>query len=75
MSRWRAMFAFLIIFAGIAGGLIGYAYVDLQCKGSCVVGKTAGTLTGVVMVGIGVGVVATLILRSFRETPRDRPSS
>jgi hypothetical protein len=56
-----------ILFGGLCGGLIGYAFVDLQCTGDC--GALAGGagLLGAAIGAIGVGVVAVLALRAMAE--------
>jgi predicted lipid-binding transport protein (Tim44 family) len=53
-----------ILIGGLAGGLIGWSLVDLQCSGDC--GLAAG---GAAVVGalIGSAVVATLALRAMGE--------
>lgn len=70
-----------ILLAGLCGGLIGYAVVDLQCEGDCTAASGAGGLVGAVVFAVGVGVVAVLALRAMaewrviqhrRELPDDR---
>lgn len=56
-----------IIIAGIAGGLIGWSIVDLQCTTDC---STNAVLVGVasaLICAIGVAVVAVLTLRAMSE--------
>lgn len=56
-----------ILVAGLCGGLIGWAFVDLQCDGDCsVVAGAAGVFGAVVGAG-GVAVVAVLALRAIGE--------
>ena len=67
-----------ILVAGLCGGLIGYAFVDLQSDGdSAVLAGIAGVI-GAVVFAVGVGVVAVLALRAMGEWRaiehrRDRP--
>lgn len=56
-----------ILMAGLCGGLIGYAFVDLQCEGECTTAAGAGGLVGAVVFAVGVGVVAVLALRAMAE--------
>jgi hypothetical protein len=56
-----------IIVAGACGGLIGYAFMDLQCTGDCGVQKGAGALVGSVGAAVGVAVIAVLTLRAMGE--------
>jgi hypothetical protein len=56
-----------ILLGGLCGGLIGWAFVDLQCTGDC--GTLAGAvgLGGAVLGAGGVAVVAVLALRAMGE--------
>jgi hypothetical protein len=56
-----------ILVAGVCGGLIGYAFMDLQCDGDCSVQKGAGALVGSVGAAVGVAVIAVLTLRAMGE--------
>jgi hypothetical protein len=56
-----------ILLAGLCGGLIGYAVVDLQCEGDCTVAAGLGGLVGAVVFAAGVGVVAVLAMRAMGE--------
>lgn len=56
-----------IVVAGVCGGLIGYAVVDLQCSGDCTVLAGIGGLVGAVGCAIGVAVVSVLVLRAMSE--------
>jgi hypothetical protein len=70
-SRTARVLAFAaIIIAGVCGGLIGYAIVDVSCKGSCTTPKGVGSLTGAVVAAGGVAVVAVLVLRAMGEWRR-----
>ena len=62
------MVAFVsIIVAGVAGALIGFTLVDLQCQGDCDVPNSIGLIIGAVTGAFGMGVVAVLVLRATGE--------
>ena len=63
----RAIAFAVILLGGVAGGLIGYALVDLQCDGDCTVAKGLGLLAGAVLCAAGLAVVAVLALRAMGE--------
>jgi len=63
----RAIAFVAILLGGVAGGLIGYALVDLQCDGDCDVAKGFGLLIGAVTCAIGMAIVAVLALRAMGE--------
>jgi uncharacterized membrane protein YuzA (DUF378 family) len=56
-----------IIVGGLCGGLIGWAFVDLQCEGDCGTVAGASGLFGAVVGAGGVAVVAVLALRAMGE--------
>ena len=56
-----------IILGGVAGGLIGYTLVKLQCTGSCDAPKGLGLLIGAVAAAGGMSIVAVLVLRALGE--------
>jgi hypothetical protein len=56
-----------ILLGGLAGGLIGYTLVKLQCHGSCAAPKGIGTLVGAVVAAAGMSIVAVLVLRAVGE--------
>jgi len=56
-----------ILLSGLAGGLIGYALVDLQCSGSCEVATGIGLLVGALFAAAGMSIVAVLVLRAIGE--------
>jgi hypothetical protein len=64
-----------ILVAGICGGFIGFAFVDLQCTGDCGTASAIGGLVGAVLAAVGVAVVAVLTLRAMGEwkTIQQRP--
>ena len=59
-----------IAVAGACGGLIGWAFVKLQCDGDCEVPKAIGAVTGSLVASVGVAVVAVLGLRAMGEWKR-----
>ena len=63
----RAVAYISIIIAGIAGALIGFTLVDLQCQGDCDVPNSIGLILGAATVALGMGVVAVLVLRATGE--------
>ncbi len=56
-----------ILLGGLAGGLIGYALVDLQCDGDCGLAKGIGLLAGAVLCAGGMAIVGVLALRAMGE--------
>ncbi|NBU61211.1 MAG: hypothetical protein EBS27_05495 [Actinobacteria bacterium] len=56
-----------IIVAGVAGALIGFTLVDLQCQGECDVPNSIGLILGAATGALGMGVVAVLVLRATGE--------
>ena len=63
----RALAFVSILVGGLAGGLIGYALVDVQCDGDCGVPLGLGVLVGSVLSAGGTAVVAVLVLRALGE--------
>ena len=62
------MIAFIVILlGGLAGALIGFALVDLQCEGDCSVPKGLGLLVGAVVSAGGMAIVSVLALRAMGE--------
>lgn len=64
-----------IIVAGVCGGLIGFAVMDLGCDGGCT--TTAGLvgLGAAVGAAAGTGIVAVLTLRAAAEWRAQQPRS
>ena len=56
-----------IIAAGIAGALIGYSLVRIQCDGDCGLPLGIGIFVGAVAAAAGMSVVAVLVLRAIGE--------
>jgi hypothetical protein len=67
-SRLARAVAFAsIVLAGLAGGTIGFALVDVQCSGNCGASTGVGMLIGSVSFAGGMSVVAVLGLRAMGE--------
>lgn len=67
-SRLARLLGFLaILVAGAAGGLIGWALVDVQCTGDCATSTSVGGLIGAVVAAAGTAVVVVLVLRAMGE--------
>src|SRR4029079_17918752 len=49
-----------ILLGGLAGGVIGYTLVDLQCDGDCSLPKGLGLLIGALICAGGMAIVAVL---------------
>jgi len=56
-----------ILLGGLAGGLIGYTLVKLQCHGTCAAQRGLGALFGSIIAALGMSVVAVLVLRALGE--------
>lgn len=56
-----------ILVAGVCGGIIGYAFIDLQCDGDCGLQTGLGALVGAVGAAVGVAVISVLTLRAMGE--------
>ena len=71
MARVLAFSA--VIVAGVCGGLIGFAVMDLSCDGGCT--TTAGLVGLVTAIGaaIGTGIVTVLTLRAAAEWRAQQP--
>lgn len=63
----RALAFAAILLSGLAGGLIGYALVDVQCSGGCGLPLGIGVLLGSVLFAGGAAVIAVLGLRAVGE--------
>lgn len=51
----------------MAGALIGYSLVELQCEGDCGLALGLGILAGAVVAAGGMSIVAVLVLRALGE--------
>ena len=56
-----------ICISGLAGGLIGYSLIRLQCDGDCGLPLGLGILVGAVFAAGGMAVVAVLVMRALGE--------
>lgn len=56
-----------ILLGGVAGGVIGYTLLKLQCSGSCDTPKGIGLLLGATLAAGGMSIVAVLVLRALGE--------
>jgi hypothetical protein len=56
-----------ICLGGLAGALIGYSLVSLQCDGDCAVPLGLGILVGAIVAAGGMSIVAVLVLRAVGE--------
>ena len=65
--RARVLAFAAIAVGGGCGGLIGWAFVNLQCSGACEGPKAIGAVTGALVTSIGVAVIAVLGLRAMGE--------
>ena len=63
----RALAFVAILIGGAAGGLIGYALIEVQCTGSCGTPTALGAAIGAVLAAMGTAVVAVLVLRAMGE--------
>lgn len=67
-SPMARMLAFVsILLGGIAGGLIGFALVDIQYSGTSKVPVGIGLFVGAVVAAGGTAIVAVLVLRALGE--------
>jgi hypothetical protein len=56
-----------ILVGGVAGGLIGYGLVDVQCDGDCGLPLGLGIFLGSIISAGGTAIVAVLVLRALGE--------
>ena len=56
-----------ICLSGLAGGLIGYSLISIQCEGDCGLPEGIGLLVGAVIAAAGMAVVAVLVMRALGE--------
>jgi hypothetical protein len=63
----RAVAFVAICLGGVAGALIGYSLVELQCDGDCALPLGLGILGGAVVAAGGMAIVAVLVLRAIGE--------
>jgi hypothetical protein len=63
----RALTVSSVLVAGACGGLIGWAVVDLQCEGDCVVQTGLGGLVGAVLAAAGTALICVLAIQAMAE--------
>ena len=68
--RARVLAFAAIAIGGGCGGLIGWAFVNLQCTGACEVPKAIGAVSGSLITSVGITVIAVLGLRAMGEWKR-----
>jgi hypothetical protein len=56
-----------ICLSGLAGAMIGYSLVSLQCEGNCGVWAGLGLLIGALAAAGGMAIVAVLVMRAIGE--------
>ncbi len=56
-----------VCLSGLAGALIGYSLVALQCDGDCGLATGIGLLLGALIAAAGMAVVAVLVMRAMGE--------
>ena len=56
-----------ICLGGLAGALIGYSLVELQCDGDCGLPLGLGLFFGAMIAALGMSIVAVLVLRALGE--------
>ena len=67
-SRGARIAAYVaVVLGGLAGGLIGYGLVDVQCSGNCETPLGIGAFAGAVLTAGGMSIVAVLVLRALGE--------
>ena len=69
----RALAFASIVIAGICGGLIGFAFTDLQCDEGCAAAAGLGGVIGAIIGAGGVAIVAVLVLRAMDEWETVKP--
>lgn len=70
--RARALAFAAILVAGAMGALIGYGFVNVQCRKNCGTPSGVGAVVGGVFFAAGVAIVAVLTLRAMGEWRRIR---
>ncbi len=63
----RALAFVAILVGGLAGGLIGFGFAELQCTGDCTVAAASGAAIGGILAAAGTAVIAVLVLRAMGE--------
>jgi hypothetical protein len=63
----RAVAFVAILVGGLAGGLIGFGFAELQCTGDCTLPAAIGAAIGAILAAAGTAVIAVLVLRAMGE--------
>jgi hypothetical protein len=63
----RAVAFVAILVGGVAGGLIGFGFAELQCTGDCTVPAASAAAVGAILAAAGTAVIAVLVLRAMGE--------
>ncbi|MFM7127357.1 MAG: hypothetical protein ACKOYO_10925 [Actinomycetota bacterium] len=63
----RAIAFVAILVGGVAGGIIGFALVDIQHEGDADVVHGSGILVGSLVAAGGTAIIAVLVLRALGE--------
>lgn len=66
-TRARILAYVAILLGGLAGGVIGYALVDVLCDGDCGLPLGLGIFVGSTVTAGGTAIVAVLVLRALGE--------
>jgi hypothetical protein len=56
-----------IVLSGLAGAMIGYSLISLQCEGDCALPTGLGLLVGAIVAAGGMAIVAVLVMRAIGE--------
>lgn len=56
-----------ILLSGLAGALIGYSLIRIQCEGNCALPTGIGLFVGAVVAAGGMAIVAVLVMRALGE--------
>ena len=63
----RALAFIAIVVGGLAGAVIGFGVAKVSCTGDCTAQKAGGSIIGALFIGIGIAIVAVLVLRAMGE--------
>jgi hypothetical protein len=63
----RALAFVAILVGGLAGGLIGWGFIELQTSGDHAIAAAIGAAVGAVVAAAGTAVIAVLVLRAMGE--------
>ena len=63
----RALAFVAILIGGAAGGVIGWALVDVGCTGGCGTSSAIAGIIGAIIGAGGTAIVAVLVLRAMGE--------